>query len=239
MSQREEPTLADFVRTARAFTLNALEEDTVKLRPPKPRIRAPITPTAQTIYRALVFHFENAETGECFPSLRTIANRSGSSTASVTRLLPELRRCEYLHWRKGKRRLVMTRKGRRFVRGTNEYRLTCPKRHLANLRRALIRFGRGQQTRLLQIALNRFTPPTEEEKEATQIITALAKDLRPGSARTDHTASPTRDSDPPSQGPPASQGGVEIAGVQVDDPKLASVLQGLWTAMEKRERRDP
>lgn len=236
MSQRADPAATayvDLVRLAHAFIMRAMAEDAIALRPDRPRVRSPLTPLAEKIFRVLIFHFENLLTGLCFPSLATIAKASGCADSSVKRLLPALFQTEYLRWRPGKRKRVRTRAGWRVVRGSNHYQPLCPRRHLAALRRALIKASGGRFGYLIQAVVSRFTPPTEEARATEKIVVALAEDLRPSSTR---TVSPTQSTDPPSQAPPAPQGSVEIGGVRVDDPKLGSVLSGLWAALEKREQ---
>lgn len=239
MSQDAKSPLADMVRHARAFLLMAMVADAIALRPDRPRARGPLTPLAEKIFRVLVFHFENVLTGLCSPSIATIAKTAGCADSSVKLLLVALCRTEYVTWKKGKRKRVLTRKGWRVVRASNRYRITCPFAHLEALRRLLIKVYGGRHGPLIQAVVTRFTPPSEEAKAVTQIVDTLATDLRPSPARTTQTDTSTQDTDPPSQAPPEAAEGLEIGGVRVDDPKLGSVLQGLWTALEKREQDGP
>lgn len=230
MTASPEPSAADIVRYIRVFIVMSLEADAVALKPDSPRVRSPITPLAQAIFRALIFHFENVLTGLCMPSIATIAAKSGGSQSAVKRLLAALYRAEYLSWKHGKRKRVMTRKGWRVVRSSNRYRILCPTRHIAALRRMLMKAYGGKYAPLIQKLIARYTPPTEEAKATAGIVEALAADLRSGSARTESTAEPTQ----PSRSPPTAEGAVEVGGVTVEDPKLGSVLSGLWAALQKR-----
>lgn len=232
MAANSEPTIPDIVRYIRAFILMSLAEDAVALRPDRPRVRGPLTPTAQIIFKTLVCCFENVITGLCMPSIATIAGTAGCSQSSVKDLLGALYRTEYLTWKHGKRKRVMTRKGWRVVRSSNRYRIFCPTRHISALRRMLIKAFGGKCGPLIQKLIARYTPPTEEAKATTEIVEALAADLRPSSARTSAAAEPN----PPSRIPTPAQGPVEVGGITVDDPKLGNVLAGLWAAMERREQ---
>lgn len=232
-----ESSLADLMHPARAFILSALERDAVALRPKRPRIRAPITPLAQVIFRILIFCFENVATGLCNPAIATIARTVGCAESSVKLLLPALSRTGYLTWTRGKRKRMRTRAGWRVVRSSNRYRITCPHRHLAALRRALIKATGGRGGPLIQEVVARVTPPSEEAKATATLVDALAADLRPSAARTAQTA-PQRDTDPPSQAPPVPTERMEISGTKVDDPMLGNALARLSAALEASERRE-
>ncbi len=238
MPSNTESLSAEMERHIRAFLMSCLEEDAIELRPGKPRLRGPIPPTGEKVFRILLFTFENVQTGLCNPSIKIVGRAVGCSESSVKRLLKGLRYAEFLHWKTGgqKRKRIWTGKRWRVVRATNEYQFLCPRRHLAALRRFLTRIYRGRHTSLIQAMVSRHTPPSEEKKEAVKIVETLAADLRPGPPRTEHTASPIQDSDPPSQAPPEPPGGVEMAGVRVGCPRLANALSGLWRALEKREQ---
>ncbi len=226
----------ELVRHARAFLMGVLAEDAIALRPNRPRARGPLTPLAEKVYRTLIFHFENVLTGLCFPSIATLAKTAGCADNSVKRFLPALYEAEYLIWRKGKRKRIRTRAGWRVVRDSNRYRILCPRRYLAALRRALLKATGGRYGHVVAAVVARFTPPSEEAKEAAKVIETLAQDLRPSPNRAAPPPAPTQDTDPPSQGPPVPQGSVEMAGVQVEDPALGSVLARLWAGLEQRER---
>jgi hypothetical protein len=161
------------------------------------------------------------------PSIATIAAKSGGSQSAVKRLLAALYRAEYLSWKHGKRKRVMTRKGWRVVRSSNRYRILCPTRHIAALRRMLMKAYGGKYAPLIQKLIARYTPPTEEAKATEEIVETLAADLRPNPSRT----APVAESTP---SPPATEGAVEVGGIRVEDPKLGSVLSGLWAALQKR-----
>lgn len=227
MATNPEPTAGDIVRYIRAFILMSIAADAVALRPDIPRVRGPLTPLAQTIFRTLVCCFENVLTGLCMPSIATIAATSGGSQSQVKVLLGALYRTEFLSWKPGKRKRVLTRKGWRVVRASNRYRILCPLRHIAALRRRLIKAYGGRCGPLIQKLIARYTPPTEEAKATAAIVETLAADLRPHASRTAPATEPT-------SSPPVPDGAVEIAGIRVEDPKLGSVLAGLWAAMEKR-----
>lgn len=235
MAQSPELTYPDIVRLARTFLMMVLAADAIALRPEKPRARGPITPLAEKLFRILLFTFENVLTGLCIPAIATIAGTAGASQSQTKVLLKALTRTEYLTWKHGKRKRVLTRKGWRVVRSANRYRLLCPRRHLTALRRFLVKACKGKHGPLIQAVVSRFTPPSEEEKAAAAIVTALAADLRPNAARTSAPEDQPRETGPPPQSPPAAAGGVEIGGVRVEDPALARVLSGLWAALEERE----
>ncbi|HMB05987.1 MAG TPA: hypothetical protein VKP69_19920 [Isosphaeraceae bacterium] len=228
-TEKNEPTVEDIVRYIRAFILTFLAADALALRPDRPRARGPLTPLAEKIFRTLIFSFENILTGLCMPSLATLAGTSGGSQSQVKVLLVALYQTEYLSWKHGKRKRVWTKKGWRIVRSSNRYQIFCPRRHLADLRRALLKAFGGKGGPLIQKLIARYTPPTEEAKAATEIVETLAADLRPHPARMSTTtpAAPSR--------PPAAEGPVEVGGMTINDPKLGSVLAGLWAAMEKQE----
>src|SRR5512135_2584462 len=218
MTANPEPTLPEIVRFIRAFIMMKLVADAVDLRPGIPRIRGPLTPTAQAIFRTLLFSFENVISGLCMPSLAVIARQAGCARSSVSVLLVALSGAEYLTWKHGKRKRVMTRKGWRVVRSSNRYRLFCPRRHLTALRRELIKAFGGKCGRLIQKLVARYTPPTEEQKATAEIVGTLAADLRHGAARTGVTPQ-----EAPSPKPSTtSEGSVEVAGIRVADPKLGS-----------------
>lgn len=231
MPQQPEPTFADMVRFTRAFILSVLLADSIALRPDRPRVRGPITPLAEKIFRVLMFEFENVLTGLCFPSIAVIAKTAGGSESQTKELLKALQRTEFLTWRHGQRKRVLTRKGWRVVRSSNRYRLLCPRRHLNALRRHLIQRMGGKLGTAMQALIARYTPPTKEQKATAEIVQTLADDLRPSASRADTTTG----SDPPPRAPPTTEGAVDVGGVRVEDPKLGSVLAGLWAALEKQE----
>lgn len=232
MTKPAELTYPDIVRLTRAFIMQSLLIDAVALRPEKPRVRGPLPPLADRVFRVLLFQFENVLTGLCMPSIATIAASAGCVESSVKRHLRALAETEYLTWRHGKRKRVWTRKGWRVVRSSNRYRLLCPRRHLDALRRTLVNACKGRHGPLIQAVIARFSPPTEEQKEAEKIVATLAADMRPSAART----SPAPEPENPTKLPSPSSGPVEVAGVRVEDPQLGSVLAKLWAAMEKREQ---
>lgn len=232
MSQKPELSYADMVRFCRAFIMTAIEADSIALRPDRPRVRGPITRLAERIFRTLLFNFENVLTGLCIPSIAVITRTAGCSDSQTKELLKALQRTEFLTWRPGKRKRVRTRKGWRVVRGSNSYRLLCPTRHLNGLRRGLIQFTGGRLGPAIHALVARYTPPTEEEKAAAEIVRNLANDLRSNSSR----AEPTTGPDPPPRAPPTTEEPVEVGGVRVEDPKLGSVLSELWAALEKHGR---
>ncbi len=253
MSHTTNSILAEIVRAGRAFTLRRAEMDAITLRPKKPRVRGPLTSGAKDVLRTLTFQFANALTGLCHPSLATLAAATGCSKSSVKRHLPSLREAEYVEWRPGPWKRVLTRKGFRKVRSSNRYHLTCPNRYLSELHAFLTRVFRGRHGHLIKLVVSWFTPQNKEAKkdandeakadvkEAATIVETLARDLKPGATRTvsspaptGRPVSPTMVSDPPSQGPPRPETSAEIGGVQVADPKLASVLATLWTGLEQR-----
>lgn len=231
MTTHSEPQIPDIIRHIRAFIMVSIAADAVALRPDIPRVRGPLPPLARDIFRTLVFGFENILTGLCVPSLATIAGTSGCSQSSVKRLLVALYQTEYLSWKHGKRKRVWTKKGWRIVRSSNRYQIFCPRRHLAALRRALLKAFGGKGGPLIQKLIARYTPPTEEAKAATEMVETLAADLRPHPARTSATEEP-----PTPSRPPTAEGPVEVGGMTINDPKLGSVLAGLWAAMEKQEQ---
>src|SRR5512135_3353414 len=187
MAAKPDPTLPEIVRFIRAFIMMMLEADVVALRPDIPRVRGPLTPTAQAIFRALMFSFENVVSGLCMPSIALIAGKAGCSQSQTKVLLIALYETEYLTWRHGKRKRIQTKKGWRVVRSSNRYQIFCPRRHLAALRRTLIQSFGGKCGPLIQKLVARYTPPTEEQKATAEIVGTLAADMRPGAARTGFT----------------------------------------------------
>lgn len=232
MTKSPELTYPDVVRIARAFLMIVMAEDAIALRPNRPRARSPLTSLAEKVFRILMFHFEDVLTGLCFPSIATLAKAAGCSDSSVKRFLPALYEAEFLTWRKGKRKRVKTRKGWRVVRSSNRYRILCPRRHLAALRRWLIKACGGRHIPLIEKVIARLTPPTEEAKAAEKIIETLTADLRPGASR----STPVSEPEHPARSPPGAAGPIEVGGIQVEDPGLGSVLSKLWAGLEKREQ---
>src|SRR5512135_1316352 len=218
MAAHSEPTLPEIIRSIRSFIMMMLEADTIALRPDIPRVRGPLTPTAERIFRTLMFTFENVVSGLCMPSIALLARTAGRSQSQTKVLLIALYEAEYLTWRHGKRKRVWTKKGWRVVRSSNQYRLFCPRRHLEALRRTLIQSFGGKCGPLIQKLVARYTPPTEEQKATAEIVGTLAADLRHGAARTGVTPQ-----EAPSPKPSTtSEGSVEVAGIRVADPKLGS-----------------
>lgn len=210
--------------------MESLEADSIALRPDRSRVRKPLTPLAQRLFRALLFTFEDLLTGLCFPSIATIAAAAGCADSSVKDLLKALRQTGYLTWEPGRRQRVMTRKGWRWVRSSNCYRLLCPHRHLNSLRRELLRATGGKFGHTVHNLLVRYTPPARAEKPSADPLQDPVDDLPPDPPQT----GPTPESAHPSRAPPETEGAAEASLSRIKDPKLASVLAGLWDALEQR-----
>ena len=77
------------------------------------------TATEQQVL-ALLAHFADDKTGQCFPSIETLARQTHLSRATVIRCLDALKRKGYLKWISGGRK----KRGRVL---SNLYKLTLPK----------------------------------------------------------------------------------------------------------------
>jgi DNA-binding MarR family transcriptional regulator len=84
--------------------------------------------TGLQVLRVLLFHFHNARTGRCDPSLETIAKAAGMAKSTVAQALTRLEAAGILE--RIRRAHVQVQNGRRlYLQGSNAYRFNVPTRY--------------------------------------------------------------------------------------------------------------
>jgi hypothetical protein len=89
-----------------------------------------LTKADEIVFRELLFRWMNRETGDCWPSLQTIADAAGLCRRTVCSSIQRLRKAGWLKWCRRRMKL----KGGRWTQAPNDYLLKLPRRWIRTVR---------------------------------------------------------------------------------------------------------